>query len=469
MRIFYQHEPAAFGDCMPYYRDGLYYLYHQRDPFLDRPLTEPFGWSLATTRDFVEYKDHGEVIHGAGDDAQDQFIYAGSVYTGPDGRFHALYTGYNKYFDAQNKPSQVLMRAVSDDGVTWCKEGRFEIAPQEGYDTDDWRDPVVVFDPDAQRWMLIVGGRLAGPKMRRTGRVVWFSSPDAENWTFEGDLYAPGKYTMQEMPDLFQLGERWYLVWTEYSDRSKTVYATGPTAVGPWTAPLDDAFDGRAYYAARTASDGERRFLFGWVANKKDQKDAESFVWAGTLVVHEIAQRPDGTLGVIPPKETMESVMAQRVAVDGFALNAAAGREVRTLDTAVGTSFGMECQVSVEPGTRKFSVLFGGNSDVDEWYAFTIDLAEERLSFDRSPNFPWNRYDNKGLERPLPHRMDLGSISVRLIVDETVAVIYVNDIALSARLYEPAGSAIGFDVVDGQIAVEALAVSRVDVPLSSEY
>jgi len=54
---------------------------------------------------------------------------------------------------------------------------------------------------------------------------------------------------MHEMPDLFRMGDRWYLLTTEYSDRSKTVYRSSESLAGPWTSPVDDAFDGRAYYA----------------------------------------------------------------------------------------------------------------------------------------------------------------------------------------------------------------------------
>lgn len=54
---------------------------------------------------------------------------------------------------------------------------------------------------------------------------------------------------------------------------------------GPWIAPADDAFDGRAYYAARSCSDGKHRYLFGWAATKTDNQDMNSWDWAGTLCV----------------------------------------------------------------------------------------------------------------------------------------------------------------------------------------
>ena len=41
---------------------------------------EPFGWALATTKDFVDYKDYGESLKRGTDEEADQFIYAGSVF-----------------------------------------------------------------------------------------------------------------------------------------------------------------------------------------------------------------------------------------------------------------------------------------------------------------------------------------------------------------------------------------------------
>ena len=69
---------------------------------------------------------------------------------------------------------------------------------------------------------------------------------------------------MHEMPDLFKIGEWWYLITTEYSHASKQVYRMAKSLKGPWIAPEDDGFDGRAYYAGRTFElNGSESFLDG--------------------------------------------------------------------------------------------------------------------------------------------------------------------------------------------------------------
>ena len=78
-KVYYQPEGIWVGDIMPYGEDGTFYLYHQRDTRNPGPFGEPFGWALATTKDFVNYKDFGESLERGGDEEVDQYVYAGTV------------------------------------------------------------------------------------------------------------------------------------------------------------------------------------------------------------------------------------------------------------------------------------------------------------------------------------------------------------------------------------------------------
>ncbi|BDP77678.1 hypothetical protein EfmAA242_19060 [Enterococcus faecium] len=147
------------GDVMPYGKEGKFFIYHQRDTRNPVPFGEPFGWALATTKDFVHFEDFGESLLRGDDNERDQFIYAGSVFEA-NGKVHAFYTGYNREFLAQGKTSQVLLHAESDDFVHWEKsETALELEPQEGYDIRNWRDPFVVWDDEKEEYLLILGAR----------------------------------------------------------------------------------------------------------------------------------------------------------------------------------------------------------------------------------------------------------------------------------------------------------------------
>ncbi|SDS02511.1 glycoside hydrolase family protein [Microlunatus soli] len=457
-QLYYQHPGTWFGDCMPVYAAGAFQLFHQRDTRRPGPFGEPFGWALARTTDFVDYDDLGEVIPRGADDAQDQFIFAGSVFEA-EGRFHAFYTGFNRDFAADGKPAQVLMHAVSDDLEHWTTQDGELVVPQDGYDPDDWRDPFVLRDEPNDRWVMILGARTGADKRARTGRTVWFTSTDLENWAFQGDFWAPGRYTMHEMPDLFRMGDRWYLLTTEYSDRSKTVYRSSDSLQGPWSAPVDDAFDGRAYYAARSASDGEHRYLFGWVATKEGDDDLGAWQWGGTLVVHEVYQRADRSLGVRIP-ETVRAAFspATELITEPIVVSAADGRQTVELgETPAGEPFLVS--MTVIPRTlRSFAIgLFGDRAGTDG-YAFTVRAGERRIDFDRVPNYPWYRYDNRGTERPFtvePGR----SYRLEIVVDDSIATLYVDGVALNARAYDQPGQRLSIAVQDGELRVDAVTLA----------
>ena len=74
-------------------------------------------------------------------------------------------------------------------------------------------------------------------------------------------------YVTMECPEVFRMGEYWYLVYSTFSDCFTTHYRIAKSLDGPWMIPEDDVFDTRADYAIKTASDGEHRYAFGWIAN----------------------------------------------------------------------------------------------------------------------------------------------------------------------------------------------------------
>ncbi len=457
--LYYQPEGAWFGDCMPFHDGKAFYLFHQRDTRDPGPFGQPFGWALARTNDFVDFEDLGEALERGEDSDQDQFIFAGSVFEA-DGTYYAMYTGYNRDYPAQGRASQVLMIATSSDLKTWNKTSRKLVVPQEGYDENDWRDPFVLWDEEAGRYLMILGARTLEGEKILTGRTVYFTSNDLREWTFEGDFWAPGLYSMHEMPDLFRMGDYWYLLTTEYSDRSKTVYRMSTSLDGPWTAPADDAFDGRAYYAARSATDGEHRYLFGWVPTKEGEDDLAPWEWGGTLVVHEVVQRADGSLGAAVPKGVADAFAPSEVVGDGSVLLGPADglSEVRLIEDT-GDLFRFTARVRFSGGTRSFALRLFEDDASGDAYEFRFDVGEGRLVFDRRPNLHGPHYANKGLDRPLALRSGT-DYTLELIVDDTIATVYIDGVALNSRMYSKAGTSLAVQVVDGELAIDDASVQR---------
>lgn len=456
-RLYYQFPGTWFGDCMPFGKGEEFYLFHQRDNRNPMPFGEPFGWDLAVTSDFVEYKDMGTAIPRGTDEEQDQFIFAGSIFEG-EGQYHAIYTGYNREYPKMGKASQVLMHAVSDDLVHWTKtQDKLTFTPQEGYDPDDWRDPFVLWDAENKQYLLILGARKEGPKTQQTGRTVKFTSKDLKEWKFEGDFWAPDLFVMHEMVDLFKIGDWWYHVVTEYSDRSKMIYRMSKSMNGPWIAPEDDAFDGRAYYAGRTFELNGHRILFGWVATKEDCDDKKNYEWAGTFVAHEVYQRQDGTLGVKIP-DTVWNAFKDREKIEDIVIESKDKKTEKLIRKECGNIYSFEAEITFSEGTRAFGIRCYDNAETEESYQFVFHCNENRYFCEKNPNWPWFNYLSQGAERPI--KLLAGKkYHVRLIVDDTIATIYVDGVALNARMYTKPGDGLGIFVSEGSIQVENCSIS----------
>ena len=387
-RLYYQSPDAVCGDFMPFGEEGTFYLFYLRDPRVGgRSMGKPFGWDLLKTKDFVHYEDLGNAIPHGTDEEQDQYVFSGSVIKAL-GQYHAFYTGNNMLFPQQGKPGQVQMHATSDDLLHWTKTDEdLDLMAQPGYDPDDWRDPFLLWDEERQEYRMFLGARKAGPKTQQTGRTVWYTSKDLKTREFQGDFWAPDLYTMHEMPDVFYMDGWWYHIITEYSHRSKMIYRMSRTMHGPWLAPKDDAFDGRAYYAGRTFAMDGKRYLLGWVPTKVGDSDKGAFQWAGTFVPHQLYQREDGTLGCAMP-DTARAAFVEGENLEDVTLAAAASRQEKVLREDGGDFFKLELDVSFQEGTSTFGLRFYGNQETGESYQYLFHVGENRVIFEKSPIWP---------------------------------------------------------------------------------
>ena len=458
-RLYYQSPDAVCGDFMPFGEDGTFYLFYLRDPRVGgRSMGKPFGWDLLKTKDFVHYEDLGNAIPHGTDEEQDQYVFSGSVIKAL-GQYHAFYTGNNMLFPQQGKPGQVQMHATSDDLLHWTKTDEdLDLMAQPGYDPDDWRDPFLLWDEERQEYRMFLGARKAGPKTQQTGRTVWYTSKDLKTWEFQGDFWAPDLYTMHEMPDVFYMDGWWYHIITEYSHRSKMIYRMSRTMHGPWLTPKDDAFDGRAYYAARTFAMDGKRYLLGWVPTKVGDSDKGAFQWAGTFVPHQLYQREDGTLGCAMP-DTVRAAFVEGENLEDVALAAAASRQEKVLREDGGDFFKLELDVSFQEGVSTFGLRFYGNQETGESYQYLFHVGENRVIFEKSPNWPWPDEQNIGQERPI-HLEPGKTYHVDLIMDDTIATLYVDGVALNARAYRKFGTAVSAFATDGTVELKNITLSR---------
>jgi beta-fructofuranosidase len=272
---------------------------------------------------------------------------------------------------------------------------------------------------------------------------------------------------------MFKIGPWWYLVFSTFSDRFATHYRMAQSPRGPWMAPADDAFDARAFYAAKSAGDGSQRFLCGWLSDRLGRTDDGGWEWGGNLVVHEICQRGDGTLGVRPP-EAVVAACATPVAVSprpvlgewrvqpGELIADSASRfSVLTLGALPETCL-IDAEVSYLGGVQSLGLLLRASADLESYYQIRLEPPRQRMVIDR-----WPRAGAEGLgpssylvERPL--HLEVGKpLRLRVLLDGSCLVVYAGDVALSCRLYDHPEGGLGVFVAEGQAEFRGLKVQAV--------
>ena len=460
--FFYRPTNAWVGDVIPYYESGefkLFYLHGWRDndrEGLDR------GWHLIGTDDFREYREYGACkIEG--------------------GTGHILKVGgtYHMFYCIFPEGKQLVCHAVSDDLLHWTPLPEDTFAADDRiYELSDWRDPFVFWNEEEGRYWMLVSAMAKGPTNRK-GCTGLLTSNDLTHWEYREPLYAPNLHVgAHECPDMFRMGDWWYLIYSNYTDRFATFYRMSRSLNGPWITPKEDTFDGRAFYAAKSASDGRKRYLFGWNPTKNDNlfgwnppkyegKDYDTWDWGGNLVVHEIVQRPDGTLAVKVP-DPVDAAFAEEVPVRFSAMAGSWSEgpdgDSLTCDTPYGFAGSLsdrdiptQCKISAtvrfSKTTQGLGFMLRAGAGLDFAYYVKLEPQRNRITF-RGPimqseeggkTFP---YETE-LERPTELEPDR-PYEVKVFVDGSICEVYVNrEVAMSARMYDIERGKLGLFVSQG--------------------
>ncbi len=469
MHINYKPDDGWCGDFIPFYWQGEYHLFYLKD-FRDvAKHGEGYSWYHVVTKDFVHFTDYGEVLARGTIFEQDFFSSTGSVIFA-EGKFHIFYHGQNHYWQEAGRPGQAIMHAVSDDLYAWKKipEHTFG-APLDRFEPHDWRDPFVFWNEEAGEYWMIVAARVKEGPSRRQGCSGLCTSTDLVRWEVKEPFYAPDMYFTHECPDVFRMGDWWYLLFSEFSDACVTRYRMSHSVNGPWITPEVDTFDGRAFYAAKTAAGENGRYLFGWNPSQTGNKDYNDWNWGSNLVVHELVQNLDGTLGVRIPENvrkffaTQQPVhfnkgfksplpLSEKVQLEGSGsfrcLSAGWLPETALIEaTAVFT----------DP-TKGFGVMLRTSEDFEAGYYARVEPLRGRLVFDAWPrrgDYPFM----VELERPI-HVQQGKPVQMTIYVDGSICEVYLdNQVAMSARMYNHLVGNWGLFVSEGSVSFTDIRLS----------
>lgn len=482
--VLFQPETGWVGDVIPFERGGvfhLFYLHELRDS--PKPGT---AWNLVTTRDFVDFEDHGVAIAAGSEDEPDFNAYTGSVVN--DGEVdHIFYTGHNPHHLGPDgaTPVQLVMHAVSFEGLRdWQKRPEDTFGAGDGYEPSDWRDPFVFRPTPEGPWRMVLAARHDRGPVRRRGVLAQLVSDDLRTWRPAEPFWDPRRYVTHECPDVFRWGAWWYLVYSEFSENFTTRYRMSSSPDGPWHVPVHDSVDGRAFYASKSVERNGRRFFCGWIASKEGSRDDGSYQWAGTMSVLEALQRPDGTLGFTIPRELRDS-FGETVPIElvGRGAPERAGDDIRldapdgyasqiTLDETPSSMLA-SVTVHIEPETTECGVFIRASSDGDESYILRLEPRRSRIVLDRWPrsvtgDMQWQVSGDVpfAIELERPCTLSPGDHSIVVMTDGSSLVAVVDDsVTLSARIYDRDAGHFGLFAGEGAVTFRDLTV-RTRAPIS---
>ena len=460
-KIFYKPDDGAAADFIPFWHDGKFRLFYLKDWRDIENHGEGVAWFQLSTDDFINFEELGESLQRGTPEEQDLYVFTGSVIKlKADNKFYIFYTGHNPRFAPLDKPVEGIMRAVSDDLIKWDKlsEDTF-YADASKYETQDFRDSFVFYDENKQKYCMLLVSRKKDSG-HHSGFTALYTSSDLREWTDEGDFWSPCLYHTHECPDLFKMGDWWYLIYSEYSDKSMTRYVMSKNQYGPWEIPSDDSFDGRAYYAAKSYSDeSEKRYLFGWIPTKTGNNDYNGWMWGGNLAVHEIFQRENGTLGCRLPLSIDKQWKIKSNSDKKITVSNHYGKASELLFGETENTFRVDMRLSFTEGTKQFGIAFCQDFEENNGYKYAFLPYQNTVRFDCEKNC----VNTKDVTR----QIDLSGgnpVDITLIADNDICVMYINnDIALSSRMYNQGGRDISFFAIGGEAFAENIKLYDINI------
>ena len=474
---YYKPAVGRCGDPMPFYdqKAGEFKVLYLQEYDNNGACYHPF-WGIST-KDGASYESLGEVLPtGTSTALQDASLGTGcAVYNEADGLYYIYYTGYNVLLPNR----EVVMRATSPDFKTWTKDNKWSLKGVDyGYAASDFRDPQV-FKADDGMWHMVISSKL---------RFADFKSADMKNWEHVGSFNMVWD-RMCECPDIFQMGNYWYFVYSEgyrapWSRKVKYMMATSfeglkacfgdPGANWPKDGH-EGVLDSRAFYAAKTASNGNDRFIWGWCPyrvgttiydrNVNVGADGEP-AWAGALVCHKIIQHEDGTLtlGKVPAmaakynKEQKADVKAS----NGYDNGKLSGDDAYVLYGRLGTANHLSFTVTTSNEWDKFGVSFVRATDSKKYYTMVVNPENENT---RKVNFEEEGTEGKGFVEGIDgynfQRPADNVYHIDIYTDNSVLVMYINDVcAYTQRIYGIQRNCWSINNYGGTIMVSDVRVSQ---------
>ncbi|WP_428651071.1 glycosyl hydrolase [Roseibium sp.] len=384
---------SDIGDVDVVFHDGLFHLFHlvlpNHDFIAHAVSSDGMTWRRVKNALFV-----GDP--GAWDD---DMLWTMHVSADPDrpGEWRMFYTGLAR---SEYGRVQRVGVARSKDLYRWkrCNSGHYPLEiPSDYYESSidegrhwvSFRDPFFYHDEKTGERLLLSSARVKDGPIIRRGCVALARETTADEYRFEPPLHRPGLYDDVEVPNLFKLGERHYLMGSIRED-TKIHYWYAPDLEGPYENFFDNVVLPSGNYAGRICRMNGDLLLFNFysktefvygrevvkkllpppkrlVTNREGRLKVKSFSGFNDLVTHR-----ESVTASYQCKYLFGNPHASAVdRPDGLHLSCKSGNEAFILP-GTHEDFRLRAQLMLE-GSGKTGLVLRTNEDGDGYY-LSLDL-----------------------------------------------------------------------------------------------
>lgn len=388
-RPVYHHTPQWGWMNDPngmYYRDGVWHLYYQWNPFGSK--WQNMTWGHSTSTDLINW-DHKAV--GIEPDG------LGTIFSGSCALDKTNSTGFGKdavvalYTSAAASQMQSLAHS-DNDGESFIKYPGNPVFTLE----TEARDPNMFWNEKTKQWNIMLAHALEH-------EILFITSPDLKTWTLQSAFGKEGAQGgVWECPDLFPLEingrKKWVLLVNLNPGGpfggSATQYFIGDFDGRNFTADTDGSGKiptkwmdyGKDHYATVTWSDApdNRRTAIGWMSNWQYAADVPTMQFRSANTLPRELSLFEGTDGEIylastPSPETIR--LRDMAVVKGKNINA---RKKASSFRLPAANDGI-CEISFDIESKSDAKVFVTLSNkINEKVVVTYNPADNTIAFDRT-------------------------------------------------------------------------------------
>lgn len=447
------------GDVHPYWHDGKLYMYYL---CTDGTYTS----KLMTSEDMINYTAE-EIFRVEPYPVNDNYYVLGIV---PYKDEYVSYVGHSQ---------TVINGSRSKDLIHWSRvDGGPESTelPKITYPAGG-RDPYCFYDPDAGRYRVVYNAAYSkdvGTDFDTALALQTSVSEDlADGWETEAkellrfDNSGSSKREDPECPQMFKIGDRWYLFASMYS---RSVHGVGRLSYWKgeagktidetdWQSAYEQFIDGEDICAAQVVEIGGKYYMFGWVPQL-----ADGGTWGGALsLAREIYQLPNGDLATrLDPYMTRLLNKGKLYSAEGDIVLSGteeAYKFTNYAQTDLPGTYGrsiVDCTLDLSQGS-KAGVLLTDPATPDPHFIY-VDKTMSMLYVMVKQGASYKVRAQLALQVD-----DWSSVKIKLLTDGGIVDVFVNDAySLAARLsasYELTETTVSL-FASGEAAFREVTVSK---------